>query len=189
MLYKEDAKKRGGRYFLAVWCLELHASTAGGLGSIPGWGTKIPQALWCGGKNKTKNGFQRVENRCVKFSCAVLSCLVAQSCLSAAATLLCLRGFSWEQHWSQLSQPRGEPRSPAFWVDSLPSEPPEKPYVLMPAYRLSTRPMFLCALLNTLPSDTAWHSRCVQSKFHHLASQNFLFVLGSCVFHSWSPCP
>ena len=142
----------------------------------------------CGVEEKTKQKMVFKGLRTVVLSSHVL-CLVAQSCLSAAATLLCPRGFSWQQHWSRLSQPRGEPRSPAFRVDSLPSEPPEKPYVLIPAYRLSTRPMFLCALPNTLPSDTAWHSRCVQSKFHHLASQNFLFVLGSCVFHSWSPCP
>ena len=29
---------------LAVQWLRLHASTAGGAGSIPGWGTKIPHA-------------------------------------------------------------------------------------------------------------------------------------------------
>ena len=38
--------------YLAVQLLELHASTAGGTSSIPGWGTKIPQALWCGQINK-----------------------------------------------------------------------------------------------------------------------------------------
>ena len=101
--------KRGGRYFLAVWCLELHASTAGGLGSIPGWGTKIPQALWCGGKNKTKNGFQRVENRCVKFSCAVLSCSVMSLCsghtpLSAGILLAAtLEPVVPTQGWTQIS--------------------------------------------------------------------------------------
>ena len=31
---------------LAVQWLGLHTSTAGGTGSIPGWGTKIPQAAW-----------------------------------------------------------------------------------------------------------------------------------------------
>ena len=37
--------------FLVVQWLRLHASTAGGMGSIPGWGTKIPQAMgW--GQNK-----------------------------------------------------------------------------------------------------------------------------------------
>ena len=30
---------------LVVQWLGLHASTAGGQGSIPGWGTKIPHAL------------------------------------------------------------------------------------------------------------------------------------------------
>ena len=31
---------------LAVQWLELHASTAGGTGLIPGWGTKILQVEW-----------------------------------------------------------------------------------------------------------------------------------------------
>ena len=37
-------------YSLAVQCLGLHAFTAEGAGSIPGWGTKIPQAAHCGKK-------------------------------------------------------------------------------------------------------------------------------------------
>ena len=37
---------------LAVQWLTLHASTAGGVGSIPGQGTKIPQAAWCGQNKK-----------------------------------------------------------------------------------------------------------------------------------------
>ena len=32
----------------------LWASTAGGMGLIPGWGTKIPHATWHGQKTKTK---------------------------------------------------------------------------------------------------------------------------------------
>ena len=73
-------KKKKLRNFLAVWWLELYASTAGGLGSISSWGTKIPQALWCGGKTNKQTGFQRVENHCVKASCAVLSCSVMSLC-------------------------------------------------------------------------------------------------------------
>ena len=44
------------RYFgnsLAVQWSGLGTFTAEGLGSIPGQGTKIPQAMWCG-QNKTK---------------------------------------------------------------------------------------------------------------------------------------
>ena len=33
---------------LAIQWLGLHALTAKGPGSIPGWGTKIPQVMWCG---------------------------------------------------------------------------------------------------------------------------------------------
>ena len=36
----------------AVQRLRLRASTAGGTGSIPGWGTKIPHAVLCGQKKK-----------------------------------------------------------------------------------------------------------------------------------------
>ena len=39
---------------LAVQWLRLHASTARGTGSIPGWGTKITQAAQHGQKQKTK---------------------------------------------------------------------------------------------------------------------------------------
>ena len=37
-----------------VQWLGLYAFTAKGLGSIPGWGTKIQQAVWCGQKKKKK---------------------------------------------------------------------------------------------------------------------------------------
>ena len=39
---------------LAVQSLGLCASTFGVTGSIHGWGTKIPQAAWCGQKKKKK---------------------------------------------------------------------------------------------------------------------------------------
>ena len=38
---------------LVVQWLELHASTAGGMGSVPGWGAKSPQDTQCG-KKKTR---------------------------------------------------------------------------------------------------------------------------------------
>ena len=37
---------------LAVQWLRFHASTAGGIGSIPDQGTKIPHATWHGQKRK-----------------------------------------------------------------------------------------------------------------------------------------
>ena len=43
------------REFLAVQWLGLCALTAEGPGSIPGRGTKIPQAVWCSQKKKKKN--------------------------------------------------------------------------------------------------------------------------------------
>ena len=42
--------------------LGLHTSTAGDLGLIPGWGTKIPQDMWRGQKKK-KNSPQKEEFR------------------------------------------------------------------------------------------------------------------------------
>ena len=44
---------RGGDFLVVQW-LRLHASTAGGTGSIPGWGTKIPHATWHGPEKKKK---------------------------------------------------------------------------------------------------------------------------------------
>ena len=41
---------------LAVQWLRLHTSTAGGAGSIPGGGTKIPRATRHGQKKKRKEG-------------------------------------------------------------------------------------------------------------------------------------
>ena len=45
-------KKAISQNSLAVQWLGLHAFTVKGLSSIPGWGTKIPQAVQC--ENKTK---------------------------------------------------------------------------------------------------------------------------------------
>ena len=39
---------------LAVQWLRLYASNAGGVGSIPGQGTKIPHAMWPKDKSKSK---------------------------------------------------------------------------------------------------------------------------------------
>ena len=43
-----------GETSLAVQWLRLHAPNAQGIGSIPGWGTKIPHAVLCGQKKKKK---------------------------------------------------------------------------------------------------------------------------------------
>ena len=42
-----------GKSLLVLW-LGLHASAAGGTGSIPRWGTKIPHALRCSQKKRAK---------------------------------------------------------------------------------------------------------------------------------------
>ena len=70
-------------------------------------------------------------------------CLVTQSYLTLQprglkpARFLCPWGFSRQEYWSGLPcpppghipNPGIKPRSPALQADSLPSEPPEKPYV------------------------------------------------------------
>ena len=44
--------------FLVVQWLGLHTSSAGGRGSIHGWGTKIPHGTWCSQKKiKKKDDF------------------------------------------------------------------------------------------------------------------------------------
>ena len=55
------------RTSLVLQWLVLCASTAGGTGSIPGQGTKIPHAMWCGQKitiiNKTQKCFLNLKER------------------------------------------------------------------------------------------------------------------------------
>ena len=56
MLLSFHTSKLPGRYSLAVQWLGLQASTARGQGSIPGRGTKIPQASQCGQNNNNNFG-------------------------------------------------------------------------------------------------------------------------------------
>ena len=52
----KDVNSHGGTSLVVQW-LRLHASTAGGVGSLPRWRTKIPH-VWCGQKkSSTKNRF------------------------------------------------------------------------------------------------------------------------------------
>ena len=48
---KENMEYLGGTSLVVQW-LGLHALTAKGLCTIPGQGTKIPQAAWCSQKEK-----------------------------------------------------------------------------------------------------------------------------------------
>ena len=47
----QTAEIKRGTSLVLQW-LGLCASIAGGTGSIPGRGTKIPQAVWCGPKQR-----------------------------------------------------------------------------------------------------------------------------------------
>ena len=53
-------KSKMGNFLVVQW-LGLRASTAKGPGSIPGWGTKILQAMWCSQKKKKKEKKQDVK--------------------------------------------------------------------------------------------------------------------------------
>ena len=55
--------QREGRTSLAVQWLRPRASTAGGAGSIPGWGTKIPHAKRCSQKKKKNRERERDETK------------------------------------------------------------------------------------------------------------------------------
>ena len=67
--------------------------------------------------------------------CCAQSLSCVQLFLTPQAVTLCPWGFSRQEYWSGLScpppgdlpNPGIEPRSPALWADSLPSEPPGKP--------------------------------------------------------------
>ena len=60
-LGREDSRNKGntretGRgNSLEVQWLGLRASTAGGTGLVPGWGTKIPPVTWLGKQTKKRN--------------------------------------------------------------------------------------------------------------------------------------
>ena len=60
---------------LAVQWLRLCASTAGGMGSIPGWGTKIPHAAQYGQKEKRKK-----KRLCLKCQLCVCVCVCVCVC-------------------------------------------------------------------------------------------------------------
>ena len=87
---------------LMVQWLRLHASKAGGVGSIPGWGTKILHALWHGhkstGKKKEKVGIERI------FSCEQTESLLSENlsgCVHKEATfMVCIT-----QVWADLLWP------------------------------------------------------------------------------------
>ena len=53
--FHSKKKKIASGTSLAVQWLRLQASTEGGVGPIPGWGTKIPHAMQRGQKKKKKN--------------------------------------------------------------------------------------------------------------------------------------
>ena len=50
LLLLRKKKKKDAGISLAVQWLRLYTSIAGGMGSVPGQGTKIPHASWCGPK-------------------------------------------------------------------------------------------------------------------------------------------
>ena len=54
LLRMANIEKSTGDILVVQW-LELCIFTAKGPGSIPGWGTKIPQVTQCGGKKLQKN--------------------------------------------------------------------------------------------------------------------------------------
>ena len=88
-----NVKKKKWAYWasLVVQRLRLHASTVGGTGSIPGWGTKILHAAWCSQKKK---------NELIKQSLFVLGLIVElmktpfwRQCIKPHCTFRVRRGF------------------------------------------------------------------------------------------------
>ena len=62
-----------------VQWLGLGAFTAKGPGSIPGWGTKNPQATWCGQKKKKK---KELGPKTYRRNCPLQSCKLDHEKLS-----------------------------------------------------------------------------------------------------------
>ena len=61
-----DLKRDRTGSSLSVQRLRLYASTAGGVGSIPGWRTNLPYALQCGqkrGKKKTRKEAKKMTSK------------------------------------------------------------------------------------------------------------------------------
>ena len=56
-------KRRRRRSFLAVQWLRLYAPNAWGMGSVPGWGTKIPHATSPSQNKRTSNNNKNKQNK------------------------------------------------------------------------------------------------------------------------------
>ena len=73
---KFPVKKQNIGTSLAVQCLRLHAPNAGGMGSIPDWGTKILHATRCGQKIKiNQQQQQKKETEYRKLHNMIRSCI------------------------------------------------------------------------------------------------------------------
>ena len=55
-IVKRPYEEEWGETSLAVQQLGLHSSTARGMGSISGWGTKVLLAVWFGQRERKKDG-------------------------------------------------------------------------------------------------------------------------------------
>ena len=71
--------------FLAVQWLRLQASTAGGVGSIPDWGTKIPRAPQHGKKKKKNLLYQKYFHIIISSVSSHLTLLGTSLCASSYA--------------------------------------------------------------------------------------------------------
>ena len=114
--------------------------------------------------------------------CAVLSRSVMSHCLRPCglwpASLLSPWGFSRQEYWGGLPCPPGdlpnpgiEPRSPTWQVDSLPSEPTEKPI------RHGEE------LLNTNYGSHAKNKQIIATKLESMDGKNWEFIF---LFSIWN---
>ena len=84
--------------FLVVQWLRLHSSNAGGTGSIPGWGTKMPHAVWHHRRNFLK------KNKNLKISPMTIQHRTDLFGISPNLITLII-----QVHWACLSFPNGVP--------------------------------------------------------------------------------
>ena len=126
--FTEQKWVRSGPSLEVQW-LRLHTSTAGGAGSISGWGTKIPYASQCGQKKKKKCKLEEAQGKIGTAENIVRSlpvCSVAQLCVTlcyhmdGSPPVVSVHGILQARimEWIAISFSRGSSQWRRQWTDA-----------------------------------------------------------------------